>query len=272
LHDCNDIFTSLYYATLKSSYYAEYAAVQSTHWWYLARAEILETVLRQYLPADRSRRLLDLGCGPGGMRPMLSQFGRLVSTDFTFDALQFCQAQQLDDLVAADGMKLPFADASFDAVCMFDVIEHLSDDALAARELHRVLKPGGLAIVTVPAFQWLWGRQDIVSHHFRRYNARQLRSVLTGARFTVLKLSYFNTVLFPPVAAIRLTFQLLGLNRGKSAEDVSSDLQIARQGPVNTALRKLFTAEKVVLRSGNLPFGVSLLCVVRKGLTDAVGK
>jgi SAM-dependent methyltransferase len=257
---------------LKSSYYAEYAAVQSTHWWYLARAEILESILRQYLPADRTRRLLDLGCGPGGMRPMLSQFGRLVSTDFTFDALQFCRAQLLDYLVAADGMRLPFGDAQFDAVCMFDVIEHLSDDAQAARELHRVLKPGGHAVITVPAFQWLWGRQDIVSHHYRRYNAPQLQSVLTGAQFDILKLSYFNTFLFPPVAAVRLAFRLGGLNRGKSAEEVSSDLQMARRGPVNSALRKLFAAEKGILRQGNFPFGVSLLCVARKRAADAVRK
>jgi SAM-dependent methyltransferase len=257
---------------LKSSYYAEYAAVQSTHWWYLARAEILESILRQYLRPDRTQRLLDLGCGPGGMRPMLAQFGKLVSTDFTFQALQFCRVQQLDDLVAADGMKLPFGAARFDAVCMFDVIEHLSDDAQATRELCRVLKPGGYAIITVPAFQWLWGRQDIVSHHFRRYNAPQLQSVLTGAQFEIVKVSYFNTFLFPPVAVVRLAFRLLGLNRGKSVEEVSSDLQMARQGPVNIVLRKLFAAEKGILRKGSFPFGVSLLCVARKRAADALSK
>ena len=250
--------------SVKASYYAEYATIQSTHWWYLARADILESLLSQHIQAARTQCLLDLGCGPGGMRPMLSRFGRLVSTDFTFDALQFCKAQCLDHLVAADGMKQPFRDASFDAACVFDVIEHLPDDAQAAHELCRVLKPGGTAVITVPAYQWLWGRQDIVSHHCRRYNAPQLRDLLTGAPFEILKLSYFNTFLFPPVAAVRLTFRLLGLNSGKTADDVQSDLSIAHQGIVNTALRKLFAAEKMLLRYGDFPFGVSLLCVARK--------
>ena len=137
-------------------------------------AEVLEKIRAATSPT-KTMRILDLGCGPGGMRPMLSRFGRLVSTDFSFDALQFCKAQCLDHLVAADGMKLPFRDASFDAACVFDVIEHLPDDAQAAHELCRVLKPGGTAVITVPAYQWLWGRQDIVSHHCRRYNAPQLR-------------------------------------------------------------------------------------------------
>lgn len=195
---------------------------------------------------------------------MLAQFGRLVSTDFTFDALSHCQAQQLDTLVAADGMKLPFAAAKFDVVCMFDVLEHLSDDALAARELFRVLKPGGVAIITVPAFQWLWGRQDIVNYHFRRYHAAQLQSVLTAAGFEIAKTSYFNVVLFPIVAAVRLTFRLLGLNRGKTAADVRSDMRQPRIRFINTLLRKIFAMEKHLLRAGNLPFGVSLLCVACK--------
>ena len=203
---------------------------------------------------------------------MLAQFGRLVSTDFTFDALHFCRAQQLDHLVAADGLQLPFANASFDTICMFDVLEHLSDDHRAAAELYRVLKPGGLLVITVPALQWLWGRQDIVNHHYRRYHAAQLRSVLATAEFEILRLSYFNMFLFPPVAAVRLAFRLLGLNCGKAAGDVRSDMHWARTGLLNTWLHKIFAAEKYWLAKRNLPVGVSLLGVARKRLANPLGK
>lgn len=249
---------------METAYYAEYAEVQRSHWWYQARAEILQAILHEFLKPTRARHLLDLGCGPGGMRPMLSRFGRLVSTDFTFDALQFCKAQQLDYLVAADGMRLPFRDERFEAACAFDVIEHLQDDAQAAGELHRVLKPRGIAVVTVPAFQFLWGRQDIVSHHIRRYDAPALRRLFTVAHFDVLKLSYFNTFLFPPIAAVRLTYRLLGLNRGKATGDLQSDFSMPHRGWLNELPRRIFAAEKNLLLRRDFPCGVSLLCVAQK--------
>lgn len=249
---------------MEAAYYQEYAAIQRDHWWYRARAEILEAILARHLDANRQRLILDIGCGPGGMRPMLSQFGRLASTDFTFEALQFCASQKLDHLVAADGMRLPFRDACFDAAVAFDVIEHLSDDGLGARELFRVLKPQGSLFVTVPAFQFLWGRQDVVSHHFRRYNAAGLSTILQGAGFHVEQISYFNTFLFPPIAAIRLTYRLLGLNRTRAGKEMKSDFSMAHRGWQNELPRKIFAAEKAFLLRGNLPFGVSLLCVARK--------
>jgi SAM-dependent methyltransferase len=249
---------------VESAYYSEYAQVQRTHWWYLARAEILEATLRQYLAAGRDHKLLDLGCGPGGMRPMLAQFGKLFSTDFTFDALQFCKAQQLDHLVAADAMRLPFDSGKFDAACVFDVIEHLTDDALAARELYRVLRPGGKVFVTVPAFQFLWGRQDIVSHHFRRYTAPILRRLLVSARFELRKLSYFNTLLFPPIAGVRLLYRALGLHEARPGQVQKSDFAVSHPGVPNEFLLRIFASEKSLLRRMNLPFGVSLLAVAEK--------
>ncbi len=249
---------------MQAAYYTEYAAIQREHWWYRARAEILEAILARHLQPNRQRLILDIGCGPGGMRPMLSQFGRLASTDFTFEALQFCAAQKLDYLVAADGMRLPFRDSGFDAAVAFDVIEHLSDDGLGARELFRVLKPQGWLFVTVPAFQFLWGRQDIVSHHFRRYNSAGLSTVLRAAGFDIEQISYFNTFLFPPVAAIRLAYRWLGLNRARAGQEMKSDFSMSHRGWRNELPRKIFAAEKPFLLRGRLPFGVSLLCVARK--------
>ncbi len=249
---------------MQAAYYNEYAAIQREHWWYLARAEILEAILARHLPRDRQRVILDIGCGPGGMRPLLSQFGRLVSTDFTFEALRFCAAQKLDYLVAADGMRLPFDTGRFDAAVAFDVIEHLKDDGLGVRELYRVLKPQGWLFVTVPAFQFLWGRQDVVNQHFRRYNARDLGTLVREAGFTIEQISYFNTFLFPPVAALRLIYRFLRLDRSHGGKELKSDFSVPSRGWLNELPRRIFAAEKPFLMNGNLPFGVSLLCVARK--------
>lgn len=249
---------------MQTAYYKVYAQIQRSHWWYLARAEILRTILSTHLQRSRERRLLDLGCGPGGMRSMLSEFGTLVSTDFTFDALHFCLDQHLDFLAAADATRLPFVDRSFGVACAFDVIEHIRNDSSAIREIHRVLVPSGLLILTVPAFQFLWGRQDIVNQHWRRYRGKQLRELLAGSGFQIIKLSYFNFFLFPPIAGVRLTYRALGLNRGLAPNEVKSDFTLAGGEGLNEALRRLFVAEKSLLRRMNLPFGVSLLCVAQK--------
>jgi SAM-dependent methyltransferase len=248
---------------LQPHFYTQYAALERSHWWFLARAEILEAVLSQFVPPRRDRLLLETGCGTGGMRPLLSKFGRVVSTDFSAEALRFCRAQNLDFLAAADVTRLPFRSETFESACAFDVLEHLEDDAAAVREMHRVLKPRGLLFVTVPAFQFLWGRQDIVSQHFRRYNVPQLRDLLEQSQFSVLKLSYFNTFLFAPIATVRLSRRILGRNRG-GQQEVRSDFEFPHSGALNRLLRRIFAAEKRFLQHGRLPFGVSLLCVAQK--------
>jgi putative flippase GtrA len=112
--------------------------------------------------------------------------------------------------VAPPGAPLPFADGAFDLVTTLDVLEHIDDDVAALAEVRRVLRPRGLLLAAVPAFMFLWGKQDEVSHHQRRYTARTLRRALGEAGFEVDRTSYFNTVLFPPIALVRLGRRLLG--------------------------------------------------------------
>jgi SAM-dependent methyltransferase len=132
---------------------------------------------------------------------------------------------------------LPFADASFDLVTSFDVLEHIDDDVAALRELARVLRPGGRVVMAVPAFPLLWGDQDLVSHHFRRYRWPQLRDCMLAAGLEPLHHSYFNVLLFVPIAAIRLGRRALRPPRADSTD--------FRLGPpaLNGLLARLFAAE-----------------------------
>jgi SAM-dependent methyltransferase len=136
------------------------------------------------------------------------------------------------------------------------VLEHIEDDGGALREVARVLRPGGTLLATVPAFGWMWGAQDEISHHFRRYTAGELRKLICGARFETERLTYFNTILFPPIAAIRVARRVW---QGES--DTRSDFEMTQPGVVNRMLAGVFSSEARWLRRRDLPVGVSLLAV-----------
>ncbi|HZG53808.1 MAG TPA: class I SAM-dependent methyltransferase, partial [Pyrinomonadaceae bacterium] len=154
--------------------YAIMYEVEGSHWWFAGRRRILESFIRSIVAAlnlqGRARpRILDVGCGTGANLEMLAQFGEAEGVDVSEDALAFCRARGLGQVKLGAAEQLPYADASFDLVTALDVVEHLDDDAAGLREMRRVLRPGGRALLFVPAFMWLWGVQDDVSHHRRRY-------------------------------------------------------------------------------------------------------
>jgi SAM-dependent methyltransferase len=149
---------------------------------------------------------------------------------------------------------------AFDAVTLFDVIEHADDDAALLREARGFLAPGGIVFVTVPAFPFLWSRHDDLNHHRRRYVRKTLRAALEGAGLEVVRLTYFNTILFPAVAVVRGVAKLLP--RGARPVAASADLRRGT-GLWNAPLRRLFASERHVLRRRDLPVGTSLLAIAR---------
>ena len=129
----------------------------------------------------------------------------------------------------------------------------------------RVASPQGLIAVTVPAYPWMWGRQDEVSHHRRRYTGRSLRRAIIGAGLHPRRLTAFNTILFPGIAALRVSRRLARrFTEGTRAPDpagLSSDFSMTKPGPLNDLLSATFSAEAAVLRVLDLPVGVSLLAI-----------
>ena len=158
-----------------------------------------------------------------------------------------------------DGSTLPFEANAFTLVTTLDVLEHIDDDRGMLAEMHRVLAPGGTLLVTVPAFPFLWGAQDEISHHKRRYRRRELRERVEGAGFELRKLTYFNTLLFPPIAAIRAPRPYRG-----RPHQLRSDFEMTRPGRLNAVLAKIFAAEGPLIARMNLPVGVSLLAVATR--------
>ena len=236
--------------------------VGGAHWWYEGRRRIVEAELERVLPPRKDRTLLEVGCGSGAMLPMLARFGRAVGLEPDASSVAHCAAA-LGDVASVVCGRIPDdvpRDGSFDVVGAFDVLEHLPDDHSAVDSLRDALRPGGILVATVPAFPILWGRQDELSHHFRRYRRRGLCELMSSAGLEVRRITYFNTVLFAPVAAVRLARRLIGIGGTRK-----SDFDVGPGGARTTrVLAALFASERHLLEHFDLPFGVSLLAVATR--------
>ncbi|MCP5040108.1 MAG: methyltransferase domain-containing protein [bacterium] len=238
------------------SAYAIEARLGGDHWWFEGRRRVLRGVLSTTdLPADP--RIYDVGCGSGQNLDVWRSFGDVVAVDPSPVALEWCR-DKYDGVLQGTLECLPMASDSVSWLVATDVLEHLEDDAAGAREIARVLTPrsDSLAVVTVPAFAWLWGVQDDATHHFRRYTRAQFRHLLLDAGLRIERLTYFNTLLLPPIALGRLFIRLTGL-RPESENNVNAP-------GVNALLKAVFSSEVAWLRHFDLPAGVSLLALVRK--------
>jgi SAM-dependent methyltransferase len=239
--------------------------VEDVHWWFVARRRIFLSLLDRYLKdgSVNTRRILDVGCGTGTMLTHLARYGTPEGIDVDADAIRYCHERGLTRVSQAGADRLPFADGTFGLVTALDVIEHVDDDRAALHEVLRVLRPGGSFLVAVPAYRFLWGRQDDINLHKRRYLARELRERLTSTGFEVVRLSYINAVLFPAIAAIRLVRHLL-----PKPEKVQSDFTFPAPRPLNFLLGHVFGAERFVVKQFDLPFGVSIMALARKPLAS----
>lgn len=204
------------------------------------------------LPANPPE-ILEAGCGTGGNLAMLSKLGRVKAFEHDYDALKMAREKgkyHLQQGTLPDG-ELNYTEP-FDLVVAFDVIEHVEKDTESLKRLRSLLKSDGKIVITVPAFPFLWSRHDETHHHFRRYTRANLACVLKEAGFEVEYLSYFNSLLFPIIAGVRLAKKFLGFH--------GSDDGLTPSG-ANAVLQKVFSTERHWIGKVSVPFGVSLIAV-----------
>lgn len=235
-------------------------SVEDDLWWYRGlRGHVLNSIE----PPHAEFKLLDAGCGSGGMLARLRQrFPRasLTGMDYVDRALELTRQRDLDvQLVQGRADALPFDDDKFDVVLSLDVIVLQGiDDAAAIREMHRVLRAGGMLIVNVAAFDFLRGSHDAATNMARRYTKARLRDLLEDAGFAVRALTYWNMTLMPAVAAVRWA------SRTRAQQpDVRSDLA-PMWPPLNALLSGIAQLELTASRRLPLPFGTSLFATARK--------
>ncbi|HET8576695.1 MAG TPA: class I SAM-dependent methyltransferase [Methylomirabilota bacterium] len=236
------------------AYAAVHAEEDRGHWWFVGRRRILLAEMARWLPRRRCR-VVELGCGSGGMLEDLDRFGSAVGVEADPTLLEAARRRGLDCRAGALPGDIPLAAGEWDAVCLFDVLEHLDDEPAALAACRRLLAPGGLLFIAVPAYGWLWSRHDELLGHRRRYTTSRLRQVVAAAGLRIERVSYFNALLAVPIVAARLLRRLL--RRG--GHDLSRP-----PGPVNRLLAAIFSAEAGLLRRVSLPFGISLLLVARR--------
>ena len=241
-----------------------YHAEGAGYFWLTSHNEIVERALMPHLhPVGAGRggrlRILDLGCGPGWTLERLGLLGEAYGVEYSMTALGFARQRGLGRLVAGDGLALPLASAAFDCVTAVEVLEHFEDDASVVREAWRVLRPGGLLLVTVPAFMALWRHHDELYGHHRRYARRQLIALLETAGFRVLRCEYIKCLFFLPL----LLWARMNRPSAKGAAAARDDF-FALPRWLNELLRLQIVWETRLHLNRLAPFGVSLLAVAQR--------
>lgn len=238
-------------------------ALEEDFWWYRGMWQITRRLIGRFLQSGSDVRILDAGCGTG---KMLVELGRgtvhsPIGFDFSQEAVKFLKLRGIQNVLQASTTDIPFEDRKFDLVTSFDVLCQVpdGDDQRALHEFHRVLKPGGRIYVRLPAYPWMYANHDRCSQTVRRYTRSELIGKVEGAGFQILKASYANFFLFPPLAFKRLVLEKLGILTD------SSDLRSV-PAALNALLEMPLHVESYLLSWGgfSFPCGLSLLCLAEK--------
>ncbi|MGC4047949.1 MAG: methyltransferase domain-containing protein [Armatimonas sp.] len=245
---------------MDQAYYRQMYALEDTHWWFVARRNLLVRALAGRLPTDA--RLLDVGCGTGGTMDRLRSLGEVWGLDMEPLALELCRERGHTNLTLASATDMPYPNNHFDGIVALDVLEHIENHVAAAGEIARVLKPGGTLVVTVPAYRSLWSRHDVALHHVRRYRAPEMQKLLADTGLSVEKCTYTVSALFPAVWMVR-RWQ----NAFQKGTPAVADAQPTLPW-LNTLLRRELDLESNLVLSGSLPFGLTVFAIAKKNPSE----
>jgi ubiquinone/menaquinone biosynthesis C-methylase UbiE len=238
--------------------------VEDIYWWYqVLRREVVKDVVSRFSPTQ-PYKLLDAGCGTGGMLHTLHETRpewQITGLDLSSVAVEHCQQRGLPEIIRGSVDKMPFPNASFDVVVSLDVLYHKQvSQNRALSEIARVLKPGGLLILNLPAFDVLRGRHDVAVHGTRRYTIKRIRELLRPAGFKLETAFYWNAWFFFPLLVWRLlTRSLKPPREGETKSDLST-----LPPKINALLTAIGRLDFMVCQLLHLPFGTSVYSVGRK--------
>lgn len=241
---------------------------EEKNFWFRGRNKIIGNAVARFL--SPKSRILEVGCGTGYVSRYLKKMGyHIECSDLFFDALQFCKERNAGERYYQCNLTDRLFVEEFEGVCAFDVLEHIEEENLVLKNIYDALKPGGFLFITVPADKRLWSSLDIYAEHKRRYSMQELRLIIESNGFKVIKLSYFMTLLYPLI----LISRKFSLRKGYMNDEYAKKMvkkeimnELKPNGILNAVFFLVFGMEVPLLRSFNLPFGSSLICVALKEL------
>jgi len=241
--------------------YKEIFDSEENHWWFVGTRNIFFSQIDKYVNKNNKIRILDIGCGTGIVIKRLEKYGYTFGIDISEDAIRFCRKRGLENIIKAEATQIPFNNNAFNLITIFDVLEHIKFDSIAISEVYRVLKKDGIAIVSVPANKFLWSCHDEVLHHYRRYSKEEIKGKILKCNFKILKISYYNFFLFTFIFIFRLFKKVF--YKIKKEKAVKTDI-ICVPKFINSFLIFILNIECKIISKINIPFGVSILAVIRK--------
>ena len=232
--------------------YKDMIRQEKEHWWFKARREILGAYLDN-LKLRENINILEIGCGTGGNIKMLQQYGNVKAIEMDDFAIEYAKTTGAEIRQGFLPTNFPYEE-KYDLICMFDVLEHIEEDKETLKVVKNHLNPNGQLLITVPACQWLYSTHDKLLHHKRRYSKKQLSELASDNNFTIKKLSFFNTLLFPLVIIARI------LDIFKTSEVATGYGTPSKI--INYCFYNIFKSEKKLINKISFPFGTSLIILL----------
>jgi SAM-dependent methyltransferase len=241
---------------MNAALYPVYFQAEKAHWWCVGRRNLVRRIF-DFLSISKNAKILDIGCNSGVLVGELQKDGySAAGLDMSAEAVAYGTATGIKNLQQGMLGEPIIENETFDVVMALDVLEHISDDTVAVKDLLSLVRKGGYIVCMVPAFPWLWSRQDEVAEHFRRYTKKTLIRLFENKDTEIVYCSYFNTILFLPIVVVRLVF-------GRWLSSSASDFELNNRF-INRVFASVFTAEINRMPGGSYPFGISLCCIIKK--------